>query len=213
MFGKTQMIAPQDALPGRDGYAYVVPGQHAENGRSMFEPFPDDTEVVSFGMGCFWGAERIFWQKAGVHVTSAGYQGGHTPHPTYEEVCSGGTGHAEVVQVVFRPSVMPLEVFLSTFFEEHDPTQGLRQGNDVGSQYRSAVYTTTDAQLETALAVRDQFQARLREEGFGRITTEIGPAGPFYYAEDYHQQYLFKVPNGYCGLAGTGVSCPTGLLR
>ena len=207
------MASADDALPGRDGYGYVVPAQHAENGRSMFEPYPADTEVISFGMGCFWGAERIFWQMDGVHVTAAGYQGGHTPHPTYEEVCSGRTGHAEVVRVVFRPSVTPVELLVATFFEEHDPTQGMRQGNDVGSQYRSVIYPTTDDQLASVLAVRDQFQSSLRENGFGQITTEIAPAGPFYFAEDYHQQYLFKVPHGYCGLAGTGVSCPTGLLR
>lgn len=211
MFDKSKMITAEEAVPGREGYGFVVPAQHAENGRSMFEPYPEGTEVISFGMGCFWGTERIFWQIKGVHVTAAGYQGGFTPHPTYEEVCSGGTGHAEVVRVVFRPEVVSLEELVGTFFEEHDPTQGMRQGNDRGTQYRSAIYTTTDEQLEAVPAIRDRFQARLREAGFGQITTEIAPGRPFYFAEDYHQQYLFKVPNGYCGLAGTGVTCPTGL--
>ena len=212
MFGKTSMITPEKALPGRVGSAYDVPSRHAVNGRPMFPPYPVGYEVVSFGMGCFWGAERIFWQMEGVWVTAAGYQGGYTTYPTYEEVCSAKTGHAEVVQVVYDPKVVKFETLVQAFFEEHDPTQGMRQGNDIGTQYRSAIYTTTEDQYATVVWQRDQFQGRLREAGFGAITTEIEPAGEFYFAEDYHQQYLHKVPNGYCGLAGTGVSCPTGVL-
>jgi len=170
-------------------------------------------ETATFGAGCFWNVEEVFMKAPGVKETAVGFMGGDAANPTYELVCGGNTGHAEVVLVVFKPSVTPVELLVATFFEEHDPTQGNRQGNDVGSQYRSVIYTTTDDQLASVLAMRDQFQSRLRENGFGQITTEIAPAGPFYFAEDYHQQYLFKVPHGYCGLAGTGVTCPTGLLR
>ncbi len=212
MFGKTSMVAPEKALPGRPSSPFSVPPVHAVNGNPLMAPYPDGMEIVSFGMGCFWGAERIFWQLPGVFVTAAGYQGGYTPFPTYEEVCSARTGHAEVVQVVYDPAAISIERLVARFFDEHDPTQGMRQGNDIGTQYRSAIYTTTDGQYATAIWQRDQFQSRLREAGYGAITTEIAPAGEFYFAEGYHQQYLHKVPNGYCGLAGTGVSCPTGVL-
>jgi peptide-methionine (S)-S-oxide reductase len=205
-----EMPSPADALPGRDT-PLVVPETHYVNGTRIVPPFPTDTETIQFGMGCFWGAERQFWQTAGVYTTAVGYAGGHTPNPTYEETCTGLTGHTEAVLVVFRPTDLPLDDLLRVFWEGHDPTQGMRQGNDVGTQYRSAVYTTTEAQYQAAVASRDRYQAALTAAGLGTITTEIAAAGPFFYAEGYHQQYLAKNPNGYCGLGGTGVSCPTGL--
>ena len=207
---KTQMIEPDRALPGRDT-ALPVPARHEVLGTPLAPPFPEGLERVVFGMGCFWGAERVFWQADGVFTTAAGYAGGFTPNPTYEEVCSAGTGHAEVVLAVFDPAVTSFEAMLKLFWENHDPTQGMRQGNDVGTQYRSAIYVANDAQREAALASRDLYQQRLSAAGHGEVTTEIADAGPFYYAEDYHQQYLAKNPNGYCGIGGTGVSCPIGL--
>ena len=200
---------PEQALPGRDN-AMPVPASHFVNGHPIAPPFPEGLEQAVFGMGCFWGAERKFWQAPGVYSTAVGYAGGYTPNPTYREVCSGMTGHTEVVLVVFDPKVTSYDAILKVFWENHDPTQGMRQGNDVGTQYRSAVYTASDAQAAAAQASRQVFQDRLTASGFGRITTEIAPAPPFYYAEDYHQQYLAKNPNGYCGLGGTGVSCPIG---
>ncbi len=204
--------SPDEALPGRDT-PLQVPETHFVNGNRIVPPFPDDTERAIFGMGCFWGAERLFWRTPGVYSTAVGYSGGVTPNPTYEETCTGRTGHAEVVLVVYHPDQVDYEELLAVFWEGHDPTQGMRQGNDVGTQYRSAIYTTTPDQLAAAERSRDRYQAELTAHGYGRITTEIGPAGPFYYAEDYHQQYLGKNPNGYCGLGGTGVGCPTGLSR
>jgi peptide-methionine (S)-S-oxide reductase len=188
-----------------------VPERHEVLGTPLEPPFPEGTEQLVVGMGCFWGAERIFWQADGAYTTAVGYAGGFTPNPTYEEVCSGRTGHAEVVLVVFDPAVLPLEGVLRLFWEGHDPTQGMRQGNDHGTQYRSAVYWADDAQRVAAEATRAAFQAELARAGYGEITTEIAEAGPFYYAEAYHQQYLAKNPNGYCGLGGTGVACPVGL--
>lgn len=213
LFGrlKTRMITAEEALPGRSE-PILEPGVHAVLGTPIGPPFPEGFEKLVVGMGCFWGAERMFWKAPGVYTTAVGYAGGFTPNPTYEEVCSGRTGHTEVVLAVFDPARTSYEELLKVFWEGHDPTQGLRQGNDVGSQYRSAVYTETDHALEVAEATRDAFQSRLAQAGFGVITTEIAPAGAFYYAEDYHQQYLHKVPNGYCGLGGTGVSCPIGVL-
>ena len=207
---KTSMPSPDDALPGRDT-PIPVPDRHFVLDTPLVPPFPDDTERAVFGMGCFWGAERGFWQAPGVYTTAVGYAGGLTPNPTYEEVCSGRTGHNEVVLVVHRPADISYEELLRIFWEGHDPTQGMRQGNDVGTQYRSGIYTTSEAQAEAARASRDRYAERLAEAGHGEITTEIEPAGEFYYAEDYHQQYLAKVPNGYCGLGGTGVSCPVGV--
>jgi peptide-methionine (S)-S-oxide reductase len=190
-----------------------VTAPHFVLGTPITPPFPEGTELALFGMGCFWGAERMFWQLGdGIHTTAVGYAAGYTPNPTYEEVCSARTGHNEVVRVVFDPAVIPYERLLATFWEGHDPTQGMRQGNDVGTQYRSGIYTYSEAQREAAEASRDMFQERLAAAGYGPITTEIEPAGEFYYAEDYHQQYLAKVPNGYCGLGGTGVTCPVGLV-
>jgi peptide-methionine (S)-S-oxide reductase len=209
---KTTMPAREDALPGREA-RIPVPASHHVLGTPLKPPFPEDTETAVFGMGCFWGAERGFWETPGVYTTAVGYAGGFTPNPTYEEVCSGRTGHAEVVLVVYRPAEVSYEDLLRVFWEGHDPTQGMRQGNDVGTQYRSAVYTTSDAQREAALASRDRYAARLREAGYGEITTEIEPAGEFFYAEDYHQQYLSKNPNGYCGIGGTGVACPVGIVE
>ena len=212
MFGrhKLEMPAPGDALPGRDQAMPVAPA-HFVNGATLTEPFPFGTERALFGLGCFWGAERKFWDVPGVVTTAVGYAGGFTPNPTYEEVCSGRTGHDEVVLVVFDPARTTYEDILRIFWENHDPTQGMRQGNDVGTQYRSAIYYFDDAQKEAAEASRAMFQAELAKEGYGEITTEIEAAPTFYYAEDYHQQYLAKNPNGYCGLGGTGVSCPIGL--
>jgi peptide-methionine (S)-S-oxide reductase len=207
---KTQMIDAERALPGRDA-PMPVPARHEVLGTPIAPPFPEGLERIVVGMGCFWGAERVFWQADGVYTTAVGYAGGYTPNPTYEEVCSAGTGHAEVVLAVFDPAVTSYEAMLRLFWENHDPTQAMRQGNDVGTQYRSAVYWETEAQRDLALASRETYQQRLRDAGYGDITTEIAEAGPFYYAEDYHQQYLSKVPNGYCGLGGTGVSCPVGL--
>jgi peptide-methionine (S)-S-oxide reductase len=188
-----------------------VPDSHLVLGTPLTPPFPDGLETAVFGMGCFWGAERKFWETEGVYTTAAGYAGGDTPDPTYEQVCSGRTGHAEVVLDVYDPARVSYEALLRAFWEGHDPTQGMRQGNDVGTQYRSAVYTSSDAQQEAAEASRRAYQGTLSQARFGEITTEIAEAGPFYYAEDYHQQYLAKNPNGYCGLGGTGVSCPIGL--
>ena len=207
---KTRMVAPEEALPGRPD-PLPVPDRHFVLGTPLKPPFPDGLEQAVVAMGCFWGAERVFWEHEGVYTTAVGYAGGYTPNPTYEEVCSGRTGHAEVVLVVFDPKVVSYERILQLFWEGHDPTQGMRQGNDVGTQYRSAVYVSDDAQAGLAEASRRTFGERLRASGYGEITTEIAAAGPFYYAEDYHQQYLAKNPNGYCGLGGTGVSCPVGL--
>jgi peptide-methionine (S)-S-oxide reductase len=206
----SQVPGPDQALPGRDE-AIPVPDRHIVLGTPLLPPFPDDVEYIVLGMGCFWGAERLFWQLPGVYTTAVGYAGGSTPNPTYREVCSGRTGHTEVVLVAFRPSQIPLAQLLRTFWEEHDPTQGMRQGNDVGTQYRSAIYYTTPEQGEIVRASRDAYAAALAERHRGPITTEIAEAGPFYPAEEYHQQYLEKNPGGYCGLAGTGVSCPIGL--
>ena len=206
----TTIPSPSQALPGREN-AMPVAAEHFVNGQSLKGPYPQGAETVYLGLGCFWGAERLFWQLPGVLVTAVGYQGGSTPNPSYEEVCSGRTGHTEIVQVVYDPKQVSLETLLKTFWEEHDPTQGMRQGNDVGTQYRSAIYTTTPEQAEVVARSRDAYQAALRERGLGAITTKIAPAGPFFYAETYHQQYLAKNPNGYCGLQGTGVSCPVGL--
>ncbi len=207
---KTTMPDPADALPGRDR-EMRVPDKHFVKGTPLKPPFPDGVETAMFGLGCFWGAERVFWQADGVYSTAVGYAAGHTQNPTYEEVCSARTGHNEVVLVAYDPKVIPYERLLQLFWEGHNPTQGMRQGNDVGTQYRSGVYTYTDAQQEAAVASRERYQSALADAGHGEITTEIVPAPPFYYAEDYHQQYLAKQPNGYCGLGGTGVSCPVGL--
>ncbi len=204
------MVDAGEALPGRDR-PLPVPPRHLVLGTPLEPPFPEGTEKAVFAMGCFWGAERVFWGTAGVHTTAVGYAGGFTPNPTYEEVCSGRTGHTEAVLVVFDPEQTSYEALLRLFWEGHDPTQGMRQGNDVGTQYRSAVYTFSDAQLEAAEASRRAYQQVLAGAGYGDITTEIRPAGDFYYAEDYHQQYLERNPRGYCGLGGTGVSCPVGL--
>jgi peptide-methionine (S)-S-oxide reductase len=207
---KHLMPSPQDALPGRDE-AMPVPAKHYVNGNPLQGPFPQGYEQAVFGMGCFWGLERMFWQLEGVYTTAAGYAAGFTPNPTYREVCSGQTGHNEVVLVVYDPEVISYEALLKTFWEGHDPTQGMRQGNDMGTQYRSGIYTYSPAQAEAAEASKQAFQPILSEAGYGEITTEIVPAGEFYYAEDYHQQYLAKNPGGYCGLGGTGVSCPVGV--
>jgi peptide-methionine (S)-S-oxide reductase len=206
----TQMPGPDDALPGRDT-PMPVPDRHAVLGNPLQPPFPDHLEQAVFAMGCFWGVERGFWQSAGVWTTAAGYTGGYTPNPTYEEVCSGRTGHAEAVLVVYDPAQVSYDDLLKVFWEGHDPTQGMRQGNDVGTQYRSAIYTLDDAQAEAAKRSRDRYQQALGAGGYGEITTEIVPFDAFYYAEDYHQQYLHKNPGGYCGVGGTGVACPTGL--
>src|SRR6201997_1754637 len=208
---KPEMPAAARALRGRDKPAFAVPATHFVNGNRIQPPFPAGLEQAMFGLGCFWGAERKFWEAAGVYATAAGYAAGLTPNPTYEEVCSGYTGHNEVVKVWFDPKRTSYEALLKVFWEGHDPTQGMRQGNDVGTQYRSGIYWTTEDQRVAAEASRDAYAERLREAGYPEITTEITKAGPFYYAEDYHQQYLAKNPAGYCGLGGTGVSCPTGL--
>ncbi len=208
LFAKpARMPTTEEALPGRET-PIPTATHHAVNGRALQPPYPDGTREIVFGMGCFWGAERLFWREPGVVVTAVGYAGGHTPNPTYEEVCSGRTGHTEVVRVVYDPTVVGLDRLLRIFWESHDPTQGMRQGNDVGTQYRSAIYTTDDADRARAEASRDAYQAALDRAGAGRITTEIRTGVPFYVAEAYHQQYLHKVPHGYCGLAGTGVACP-----
>jgi peptide-methionine (S)-S-oxide reductase len=209
---KTNMVTAEDALPGRPE-RLPVPSKHYVLGTPLEPPFPEGLERAVFGMGCFWGAERMFWELDGVYTTAVGYAGGFTPNATYEEVCSGRTGHTEAVLVVFDPAKISYEDLLKTFWEGHDPTQGMRQGNDVGSQYRSAAYTSSDSQRDAAQASLTRYQERLSGEGYGEITTEIAPEGEFYYAEDYHQQYLAKNPNGYCGLGGTGVSCPVGLTQ
>jgi peptide-methionine (S)-S-oxide reductase len=207
---KTKMIDAERALPGRDT-PIAVPERHHVLGTPLQPPFPDGLETLVVGMGCFWGAERLFWELDGVYTTAVGYAGGYTPNASYEEVCSGSTGHTEAVLVAFDPAKVSREEILRTFWEGHDPTQGMRQGNDVGTQYRSAIYYATDEQRAAAEASRDRYQESLSAAGHGAITTEIAPAGPFYYAEAYHQQYLAKNPNGYCGIGGTGVSCPVGL--
>ena len=205
-----EMPTAEEALPGRSD-EIPLSGTHYVLGTSIRPPFPDGTEVAVFGMGCFWGAERLFWQLDGVVTTAVGYAGGFTPNPTYEETCSGRTGHAEVVLVAYDPQRIGYEELLKVFWEGHDPTQGMRQGNDVGSQYRSAIYWHDEMQRKSAEVTRDRYQDQLSSSGYGPITTEIAEAGEFYYAEEYHQQYLAKNPNGYCGIGGTGVSCPTGL--
>jgi peptide-methionine (S)-S-oxide reductase len=207
----TALLPESSTLPGRKE-KMPVPEKHFVNGNRIVPPFPEGLQLAQFGMGCFWGAERLFWQVPGVYSTAVGYAGGATPNPSYEEVCSGFTNHAEMVLVVFDPRKVSYEALLKVFWEGHDPTQGMRQGNDRGSQYRSAIYTYGDEQMKAALATRDMFQAGLSAKGYGKITTEIKAAPEFYYAEDYHQQYLGKEPNGYCGLGGTGVSCPVGTL-
>ena len=209
-FKKRTLVNASEALPGR-AERMPVPAAHFVNGARLEPPFPAGTEQAVVGMGCFWGAEKLFWLTPGVYTTAVGYAGGHTPNPTYEEVCSGLTGHAEVVLVVFDPKVLPYDAMLRVFWEGHDPTQGMRQGNDVGTQYRSAIYTHGDAQQHAAEASRDMYGKALAKARYGDITTEILPAPPFYYAEDYHQQYLAKNPWGYCGIGGTGVACPVGL--
>ncbi len=201
---------PDQALPGRD-QPVRVPERHHVLGTQLVPPFPAGLEQAIVGMGCFWGAERKFWELDGVYTTAVGYSGGHTPNPTYEETCTGRTGHTESVLVVFDPEKVSYEEILRVFWENHNPTEGMRQGNDVGTVYRSAIYTTSEAQAEAAVATRDRYQEALNERRHGAITTEIAPAGEWYYAEDYHQQYLAKNPNGYCGLGGTGVACPVGL--
>jgi peptide-methionine (S)-S-oxide reductase len=215
LFGhdKTRQVEAANALPGRATKMPVPPAHAVFTDRPIAPPFPEGLETAVFGMGCFWGAERLFWQTNGVYTTAVGYAGGYTENPTYEEVCSGRTGHAEVVLVVYDPQVVTYEALLKVFWEEHDPTQGNRQGNDVGTQYRSTLYYTSDAQKKTIEESRASYQEALTRTNHGEITTEVAPLGEFYYAEDYHQQYLSdaKNPNGYCGLAGTGVSCPIGL--
>jgi peptide-methionine (S)-S-oxide reductase len=209
--GKSSTIpSPAEALPGRAARMPVPPG-HFVSGNRLEPPFPDGLERAMFGMGCFWGAERKFWQIPGVYTTAVGYAAGHTPNPTYREVCTGMTGHTEAVLVVFDPKQVRFDDLLKVFWENHDPTQGMRQGNDVGTQYRSGIYVFDEAQRRAAEASRDAFQQELTRAGYGRITTEIRSAPEFYYAEEYHQQYLAKNPGGYCGLGGTGVSCPVGL--
>ncbi|WP_028924234.1 peptide-methionine (S)-S-oxide reductase MsrA [Pseudonocardia acaciae] len=206
---KTRPVDAEQALPGRPD-PLAVPERHYVNDHRIQPPFPDGLATLVVGMGCFWGAERGFWQAEGVYSTAVGYAGGHTPNPTYEEVCSGLTGHTEAVLVVFDPARIPLDTVLKLFWEGHDPTQGMRQGNDIGTQYRSAIYYADDTQRAAAESTRDAYQRALTAAGRGKITTEIAPLREFYYAEDYHQQYLAKVPNGYCGLGGTGVTCPIG---
>jgi peptide-methionine (S)-S-oxide reductase len=207
---KTKLVDPADALPGRD-QPIAVPARHAVLGNPLTPPWPEGFQQIVVGMGCFWGAERVFWQADGVWTTAVGYAGGHTKNPTYDEVCSGRTGHTEAVLAVFDPSKTSYEEMLKLFWEGHNPTQGMRQGNDVGTQYRSAILYSSEAEREAAERSKAMFGERLAEAGYGEITTEIAPLGDFYYAEDYHQQYLAKVPHGYCGLGGTGVSCPIGL--
>ena len=207
-FGKKLSIpTPEEALPGRQE-KMPVPAKHFVNGNPLKPPFPETMEIAMFGLGCFWGAERKFWQQEGVYTTAVGYAAGSTPNPTYREVCSGMTGHNEVVLVVFDPQVISYQQILKVFWESHDPTQGMRQGNDTGTQYRSGIYCYSDTQKQLAEASRDAYQTALSEAGYSKITTEIIPAPEFYYAEDYHQQYLAKNPNGYCGLGGTKVACP-----
>ncbi|HVF52563.1 MAG TPA: peptide-methionine (S)-S-oxide reductase MsrA [Actinomycetota bacterium] len=204
---KMQMPAPSDALPGRAEPGFEIADTHVVLGAPVKPPFEEGLEVAVFGLGCFWGSERLFWRLPGVYSTAAGYAGGYTPNPTYEEVCTGRTGHTEVVQVVFDPAKITYAELLKVFFEEHDPTQGMRQGNDVGTQYRSAIYYTSDEQKRIAEEALRVYDDALRSQGYEPITTEVAASGIFYYAEDYHQQYLHKVPNGYCAMKGTGVSC------
>jgi peptide-methionine (S)-S-oxide reductase len=206
---KTTMPESAEALAGR-AEAMAVPERHFVNGNTLTPPFPAGMELALFGLGCFWGAERCFWQTDGVYTTAVGYAAGHTPNPTYEEVCTGLTGHNEVVRVVFDPAVVEFDALLKVFWESHNPTQGMRQGNDAGTQYRSGVYTYSEAQKSAALASRDAYQQALSKRSYGTITTEVVKAADFYYAEAYHQQYLAKNPSGYCGLGGTGVACPAG---
>ena len=207
MFGKPlQLPSVEDALPGRSE-AIQISGKHFVHGRSMLPPYPQDCESIIFGLGCFWGAERKFWQLDGVYSTAVGYSAGLTPNPSYQEVCSGLTGHNETVLVIYQPAKISIEQLLQLFWESHDPTQGMRQGNDRGTQYRSGIYYLSEAQREAAELTRQRYQLALSQQGYADITTEILPAGPFYYAEEYHQQYLAKNPQGYCGLGGTGVSC------
>ena len=211
LFQKTLDLPTADtALPGRPE-PIPTAETHFVNGRPLKGPYPDGLETAIFAMGCFWGVERVFWKVPGVYVTAAGYAAGMTPNPTYEEVCSGRTGHTEGVLVVFDPKVVTYETLLKTFWENHDPTQGMRQGNDIGTQYRSGLYVTNDAQAAAAVESKEAYQQALSAKSLGTITTEIAAAGPFYFAEDYHQQYLAKNPNGYCGIGGTGVVCPIGL--
>jgi peptide-methionine (S)-S-oxide reductase len=215
LFGrmKSALPTPDEALPGRDKPTFSVPDTHAVLGTPLKPPFPEGYEVAIFALGCFWGAERIFWETEGVYSTAVGYAGGSTPNPTYEETCTGRTGHTEAVQVVYDPAKVSYRDLLKIFWESHDPTQGYRQGNDVGTQYRSAIYTFDDEQARAAAETRDTYVPVLHKAGYGDITTEIAPAGTFWYAEDYHQQYLHKVPWGYCPDHGTGVSCPVGVAR
>jgi peptide-methionine (S)-S-oxide reductase len=214
LFGshKARAITADTALPGRNT-PMPVQGRHEVLGGRLAPPYPPGTQVAEFALGCFWGAERKFWQTPGVVTTAVGYEGGYTPNPTYEEVCSGRTGHAEAVRVVFDPAKVSYEELLRVFWESHDPTQGMRQGNDVGTQYRSVIFTKSAPQQEAALRSRDAYQEKLTAAGYGAITTEIVPAGEFYLAEDYHQQYLHKVPHGYCPDHGTGVTCPVGVVK
>ncbi len=214
LFGRKPLEIPtaETALPGRST-PVTVPATHFVNGNPMTPPFPEGMQTAVVGLGCFWGAERKFWQAQGIFSTAVGYCGGITPNPSYEEVCTGRTGHNEVVLVVFEPSLISFEGVLKVFWENHDPTQGMRQGNDVGTQYRSGIYTNSPEQLEAAMSSKEMFQRELAGAGYGAISTEIVPLGEFYYAEGYHQQYLAKNPNGYCGIGGTGVSCPVGVAR
>ena len=208
---KSVMPSPDEALPGRDE-KMAVAAEHFVNGNPLTPPFPENLQQVVLGLGCFWGAERTFWETEGVFTTAVGYSGGYTPNPTYQEVCSGNTGHNEVVLVVYDPEIISFEQLLKVFWEAHDPTQGMRQGNDAGTQYRSGIYTFDDEQFKQAEISRASYQSELGKAGYGMITTEIKPAGPFYYAEDYHQQYLAKNPGGYCGHGGTGVACPNSTM-
>ncbi|KAM5174059.1 mitochondrial peptide methionine sulfoxide reductase isoform 1-T1 [Callospermophilus lateralis] len=208
----SKLVEPQEALPGR-GEPMPVAAKHHVNGNRTVEPFPEGTQMAVFGMGCFWGAERKFWNLKGVYSTQVGFAGGYTPNPTYKEVCSEKTGHAEVVRVVYQPERISFEELLKVFWENHDPTQGMRQGRDHGTQYRSAIYPSSAAQMEVALRSKEDYQKVLSKHGFNQITTDIREGQAFYYAEDYHQQYLSKNPNGYCGLGGTGVSCPLGINK
>ena len=212
LFQKLTLPTTEQALPGRSE-SMPVPAHHFVNGNPLMGPFPSEFEEFVGALGCFWGAERVFWQLDGVYTTAVGYAGGHTPNPTYEEVCSGATGHTEVVKVVFKPEIISYDEILKQFWENHDPTQGMRQGNDIGTQYRSAVFVQSAAQRTSAEASLQSYSNRLREAGYGEITTEVLDDMPFFYAEHYHQQYLAKVPNGYCGLGGTGVTCPTSPIR
>jgi len=207
---KNEIVPKERSLQGRPN-AMPVPERHVVLGTPIVPPFPETTETAIFALGCFWGAERLFYRTEGVYTTAVGYSGGYTPNPTYEEVCSGRTGHTEAVLVVFDPSVVSYERLAAIFFEGHDPTQRMRQGNDIGTQYRSAIYTTSESQAESVRSALENYQGQLTATGFGEIATEVAPAGPFFYAEEYHQQYLAKNPGGYCGLGGTGVSCPVGL--